>query len=107
MVSFWLRQRIFFTSPADTRSVSFHLSQFEPTTLPTPHLTIGGELNKLAANLGFGRDFAGLHWRSDVIEGLKLGETVALNILDSEKRISNKKFAGFTLTRFDGTPVTI
>jgi hypothetical protein len=28
MVSFSLRQRIFFTSPADTLSVSFHLSQF-------------------------------------------------------------------------------
>jgi hypothetical protein len=29
-------------------------------------------LNKLAANIGFGRDAAGLHWRSDIIEGLKL-----------------------------------
>ena len=28
MVSFSLRQRILFTSSVDTRSVSFHLSQF-------------------------------------------------------------------------------
>ncbi|MFW5435355.1 hypothetical protein, partial [Paenibacillus apiarius] len=26
--------------------------------------TIGGELNKLAANIALGRDTAGVHWRS-------------------------------------------
>ncbi|MGH9799315.1 MAG: vanadium-dependent haloperoxidase, partial [Blastocatellia bacterium] len=40
-------------------------------------LTVGGELNKLASNIALGRDTAGVHWRSDGIEGLKLGEAVA------------------------------
>lgn len=69
--------------------------------------TIGGELNKLAANISIGRDFAGTHWRSDAIEGLKLGETVAINILQSVKATCTKNFAGFSLTKFDGTAVTV
>ena len=28
-------------------------------------LTVGGELNKLAANIAMGRNFAGIHWRSN------------------------------------------
>jgi thiol-disulfide isomerase/thioredoxin len=36
-------------------------------------LTIGGELNKLAANISLDRDTADVHWRSDGIEGMKLG----------------------------------
>ena len=27
-------------------------------------LTVGGELNKLATNIGTGRNWAGIHWRS-------------------------------------------
>lgn len=69
--------------------------------------TIGGELNKLAANVGLGRNMAGVHWRSDMTEGLKLGETVALNILGGVKATCNKNFAGFALTKFDGTTVTV
>src|SRR5712675_77212 len=30
-----------------------------------PQLTVGGELNKLAVNFGFGRNWSGIHWRSD------------------------------------------
>lgn len=70
-------------------------------------LTIGGELNKLAANIGFGRNFAGVHWRSDITESLILGETVALNILENVKTTCNKNFAGFALTKFDGTTITV
>ena len=28
-------------------------------------MTVGGELNKLGSNIGFGRGFSGVHWRSD------------------------------------------
>jgi hypothetical protein len=79
----------------------------QPITLSGPRLTIGGELNKLAANIGFGRNFAGVHWRSDVTESLKLGEAVAINILQNVKTTCNKNFAGFPLTKFDGTTVTV
>lgn len=71
-------------------------------------LTIGGELNKLASNIAIGRDFAGVHWRSDSTEGLTLGETVAIRILqDYKKNTYNEDFDGFTLTKFDGTTIII
>ena len=36
-------------------------------------LTVENELNKLAANIAFGRDWAGVHYWSDQIESLQLG----------------------------------
>ncbi|MCB0064848.1 MAG: vanadium-dependent haloperoxidase, partial [Caldilineaceae bacterium] len=71
------------------------------------NLTVGGELNKLAANIALGRDAAGVHWRSDSIEGLFLGETVALGVLADLALTYVEEFPGFQLTRFDGTTVTI
>lgn len=44
-------------------------------------LTVGGELNKLAANIGIGRNAAGVHYRSDYTKSLALGEAVALATL--------------------------
>ncbi|PAB60187.1 phosphoesterase [Anaeromicrobium sediminis] len=70
-------------------------------------LTIGGELNKLASNISIGRDLAGVHWRSDSSEGLKLGESVAIQILQDYKNTYNEHFSGFTLTKFDGTTIII
>jgi len=69
-------------------------------------LTVGGELNKLASNIGIGRDFAGIHWRSDAIEGMKLGEELAIRFLIEQKDIFYEKF-DFSITKFDGTSVTI
>jgi membrane-associated phospholipid phosphatase len=71
-----------------------------------PALTVGGELNKLAFNLGMGRDAAGIHWRSDIEEGNKLGEAVAIGVLSDEKDCFNEPF-GFSFTKFDGSTVTI
>jgi len=70
-------------------------------------LTVGGELNKVAANIAFGRNFAGIHWRTDYSESLKLGEAVAIGILRDQKHTYQKDFAGFSLTTFDGTTITI
>nr|WP_319023207.1 vanadium-dependent haloperoxidase [Tepidibacter hydrothermalis] len=70
-------------------------------------LTIGGELNKLASNISLGRDTAGVHWRSDGIEGLKLGESVAIGILHDFKKTYNEDFKGFCFTKFDGTTVIV
>ncbi len=70
-------------------------------------LTLGGELDKLASNIALGRDAAGVHWRSDGIEGLKLGETVAIRLLENFRHCYNEKFDGFTLTKFDRSKITI
>jgi hypothetical protein len=65
-------------------------------------LTVGGELNKLAANTSIGRNAAGVHWRSDAIEGLKLGEAVAISLMKEERGCLNENFGDFALTKFDG-----
>ena len=70
-------------------------------------LTVGGELNKIAANVAFGRNMAGVHWRSDANESLKLGEAVALSILKDQRLSYNETFNGFSLTKFDGTTVVV
>jgi hypothetical protein len=72
-----------------------------------PPLTVGGELNKLASNVAIGRNIAGVHWRSDATESLKLGEEVAIRFLRDERHCFNEQFAGFRVTRFDGTTITI
>ncbi len=44
-----------------------------------PALTLNGELHKLATNVSFGHGIhAGIHWRSDTVESVRLGERVAL-----------------------------
>jgi hypothetical protein len=70
-------------------------------------LTVGDELDKLAGNINMGRDAAGVHFRSDCVEGMKLGEAVALNYLAEMRALCNERFEGFSLTRFDGTRVTV
>jgi len=66
-------------------------------------LTVGGELNKIASNVAIGRNLAGVHWRSDATESLKLGEQVAIGILRDHRFCYNEDFEGFSLKRFDGT----
>ncbi len=70
-------------------------------------LTVGGELNKLASNVALGRNTAGVHWRSDGTESMKLGEQLAIGILQDQKACYNETFGGFSLTKFDGTQVTV
>jgi hypothetical protein len=70
-------------------------------------LTLGGEMNKIAANVAIGRDLAGVHWRSDYTESLLLGEAIAISVLADQRACYNENFGGFTFTRFDGTTITV
>jgi membrane-associated phospholipid phosphatase len=72
-----------------------------------PGLTVGGELDKLAENVAYGRNFAGVHTRSDAAHGLLLGEQFALRFLRETKLTMREFFHGFSLTKFDGTSVTV
>lgn len=72
-----------------------------------PPLTVGAELNKLAANVALGRDTAGVHWRTDGVEGMNLGEAVAIGVLTDLRATYTETFGGFSLTRFDGTTIAI
>jgi hypothetical protein len=69
-------------------------------------LTVGGELNKLASNVSLGRSAGGVHYRLDSNVSLRLGEEVAIGILEEQKPTYNEHHY-FTLTRFDGTSITI
>jgi hypothetical protein len=64
-------------------------------------------LNKLASNIALGRNTAGVHWRSDAIEGLKLGEAVAVGILTDLRATCPEPFPGFSFVKFDGATITI
>jgi hypothetical protein len=70
-------------------------------------LTVANELNKLGANIAIGRNTAGVHWRSDGAEGLLLGEAVALGVLAELRACMTEDFAGFSLTTFNGTPISV
>ena len=70
-------------------------------------LTVGGELNKIASNVANGRNMAGVHWRSDATESLKLGEAIAISIMKDQKASYNETFSGFSLTKFDGTTLVV
>jgi len=71
-----------------------------------PELTVGDEVDKLAANIAIARDAAGVHWRTDYAESHLLGEAVALAILRQQKACHNEPFT-MTVRRFDGSVVTI
>jgi hypothetical protein len=70
-------------------------------------LTVGGEVNKLAFNIAMGRNFGGIHYRSDAEVGFRLGEDVAIAMLQDLVLTFTEDFAGFQFTRLDGTPVSI
>lgn len=69
--------------------------------------TIGAEINKLVFNIAMGRSWAGIHYRSDSLAGVRLGEDVAISILQDQARTFTEDFEGFAFTRVDGTPVKI
>jgi hypothetical protein len=48
-----------------------------------------------------------VHFRSDSIEGLKLGEEVGIGLLADISRTYNERFDGFVLDCFDGKRVRI
>ena len=48
-----------------------------------------------------------MHFRSDSVEGLKLGEGVAIGLLADYSRTYSERFEGFVLTGFDGTRLRV
>lgn len=70
-------------------------------------LTINGELNKLAANISIGRNMAGVHFFSDYYDSLRMGEAVAIGILEEQAMGYPKDEFVLTLTTFDGVKICI
>lgn len=70
-------------------------------------LNVGDELNKLASNISIGRDFAGVHYRSDAIQGLYLGEQIAHESMEYVAKDTNEPAPQLTYHDFDGNVVTL
>ena len=69
-------------------------------------LTVEGELNKLASNISIGRDWAGVHYFTDYIESLRMGEEIAIGILQEQKLTYSENFS-MTIPLFDGGAIRI
>ena len=69
-------------------------------------MNVEGELNKLAANISIGRNFAGIHYRSDYWDSIELGELVAIRFLRRQIDVLRENNT-YSLTKFDGTQITI
>lgn len=74
-------------------------------TLSQP-LTVEGELNKVGANIAIGRDWAGVHYYTDYIESFRMGEQIAIGLLEEQKLTYGENFS-LTVPMFDGTAVRI
>lgn len=74
-------------------------------------LTVRQEANKLAANTHLGRNFGGIHYRTDGFTGELLGERIAVSVLSD--LLANKEpgaygtRGSFTFTNFDGVKVRV
>ncbi|WP_017298925.1 vanadium-dependent haloperoxidase [Nodosilinea nodulosa] len=74
---------------------------------PAEALTLEGELNKLAANISIGRNMAGVHYFSDYYDSLRMGEQVAIDILEEQALGYITDPFVLSLTTFDGDVVRI
>ena len=70
------------------------------------NLTVEGELNKLASNISIGRNWAGVHYFSDYIESIRMGEQIAIGILEEQKLTYQENFS-MTVPLFDGGSIRI
>lgn len=70
------------------------------------HLTVEGELNKLASNISIGRNWAGVHYFTDYYESLLMGEKIAIGILEEQKLMFGENFS-MSLCTFNGNSIRI
>src|SRR5271154_2939965 len=93
--------------PNPLTTTSDGLSVVPYTGSDAGQMTVGGELNKLASNVGFGRVFAGIHWREDIQQAMLLGEAVAISLLRDQAHLYNENYTGFTFNSFNGQTITV
>ncbi|MEO1696603.1 MAG: bromoperoxidase [Planctomycetota bacterium] len=70
-------------------------------------LTLEGELNKLAANISIGRNMAGVHYYSDYHDSVRMGERIAIGILEEQALgYATDRFV-LSVPTFDGDVVRV
>jgi len=76
-------------------------------------MTISGELNKLAANIGIGRNWSSVHYRSDYASSMYLGEQVAIHYMEDllssmvENNLTSPHVPKITFRKFNGNLCTV
>ena len=93
------------TQPVDSTPDGLALVPY--TAADAGQLTVNGELEKIAYNVANGRNMAGVHWRSDSFASIQLGEEIAISVLREQRATYNENFAGYTITKYDGTTATV
>jgi len=66
------------------------------------YLTLEGELNKLAGNISIGRNMGGVHYFSDYYDSLRMGEEIALGILEEQTLCYKEDPFVISVPTFDG-----
>ena len=104
--------KIMFANPNWSTLQSEGLDELEPdadgngvTVIADSGTTIHGEIDKLAHNVALGRDFAGVHYRSD--SELALGEKVAIQYYKDQKALFNEEVGDVDFVKFNGDPITV
>jgi len=70
-------------------------------------LTLEGELNKLAANISIARDMAGVHYFTDYYDSVRMGEEIAIGILEEQALTYPTDPFVLSVPTFDGDVVRI
>ena len=70
-------------------------------------LTLEGELNKLAANISIGRNMAGVHYFSDYYDSLRMGEEIAIGMLQEQALCYPTDDFVMSIPTFDGDTVRV
>ena len=70
-------------------------------------LTLEGELNKVAANIAIGRNMAGVHYFSDYFDSLRMGEEIAIGLLQEQALCYPTDDFVLSVPTFDGDIVRI
>jgi hypothetical protein len=75
-------------------------------------LTVEGELNKIACNVAMGRTMGGVHFRTDNVRAMRLGETLAIVFLAREladfiDKGAHNRDPYFEFTSFDNNTIKI
>lgn len=89
-----------------THKVNLQLTPVLDQHCKEAHLTVEGELNKLASNISIGRNWAGVHYFTDYYESLLMGEQIAIAILEEQKLMFGENFS-MTIPLFGGNAHSI
>ncbi|MBP0616408.1 hypothetical protein [Jiella mangrovi] len=88
--------------PSDAKTDKLHATKIDKDN----NLTLIGELNKLAANISIARNIAGVHYYIDYYASLRLGERVAVGILE-EQLLTYPEPVSMRFESFDGDRIVL